>query len=232
MKIDLATMVNEEYVPFALLFLHSLRDAVPEPNIRRVFVFDTGLSDSSRERLSQFPGTELVSAGFNAPSAALHDPGWRKNVDAKTRLLLALIESTRRPTVLIDADCVFVGDFTPLLSPEASIAVCSRRKAGYTKYIGSFFGAFNVHFSIQFLNTWIQTIGRTAGTYVESAALSAVLESTPAHCYQELAEDVVGALQKNEQALIYHLKSGPGLETIEARLRQPHVRTYLNKYLN
>jgi len=234
MKYNILTVLNEDYAPFGKLFINSLFENVDLNNVENIIVYDTGLTATTRTYLEYFPKVLVVATGQNYYSGAIHDEGWKNNTYSKTKYLLNSLEETARPTLMIDSDCLFVASFDHLIDSETDIVACSRAREGFSKHIGSFFGAINVETSKIFLHKWISNITLLQETtdlkHCESPALSKTILEEECRV-QHLPEQVVSAVFPDATSCIYHLKSDYYAVTIEQRLALQHAAPFVQRYL-
>ena len=111
--------------------------------VNKVYVFDTGLSKETRNYINLFPGFELIDTKMSIDSKKIHDAGWAKNTYSKTKFLKQIIEKDNMPTFMIDSDAIFVDNFQDLIDWNADLVACDSNRDGFSKHIGSFFGAIN-----------------------------------------------------------------------------------------
>ena len=234
MRHNILTVVNEGYADFGKLFLNSLFENVDLQQVDKILVHDTGLSQSTIEYYNYFPKVEIVPTGANYRSNEIHDKGWKDNTYSKTKYLLESLEERGLPTLMIDSDCIFASSFDDLIDEKADIVVCSRNREGFSKYIGSFFGAINVEKSKDFLSKWIKNVELLQDTtemkHCESPALSKTIDEETIVA-QELPEQTISATFPDSTSLIYHLKSDYYATTIEQRLSLPHSTPFRKRYL-
>lgn len=234
MKYNIVTTLNNDYMPFGILFINSLFDNVDLDYINKIYIFDTGLDKKDIEYLKLFPKVEIEETEHDTKKVKMHDEQWQKNVYSKTSFLLRTIKKDKLPTIMIDSDCLFVSDFFDLLDPSKDFILCERGRTGFSKYIGSFFVVHNIKKAEKFILHWIKEIKKGNEKHKESPALSRIAGS-----YDNIAslpEDTVSYFSFDEKmptrdARIIHLKSDAGRETIEKRIHQPHVMEYTRRYL-
>ena len=234
MKYNILTVLNEGYAPFGKLFVNSLFENVDLYNVQDIIIYDTGLSATTVSYLEYFPKVVVVPTGCNYDSGTIHDEGWKNNTYSKTKYLLNSLEETSLPTLMIDSDCIFVGSFDHLLDWETDIIVCNRDREGFSKHIGSFFGAINVEAAKEFLQKWIANVTLLQETtdlkHCESPALSKTIVEE--NCkVQQVPEQVVSAVFPDSTSYIYHLKSDYYAVTIEQRLGLQQAAPFVQRYL-
>jgi hypothetical protein len=234
MKYNILTVINEGYATFGRLFINSLFENVDLKNVGRILVYDTGLSEETRTYFSWFPKVEIVTTGADYASTGIHDKGWKDNTYSKTKYLLAALEEHSLPTLMIDSDCIFVSNFDRLLDPKSDVIACARNREGFSRHIGSFFGAMNVEKSKEFISKWITNVAHLQETtdlkHCESPALSKTIMEEEFKV-QELPEQLVSAVFPDASSLIYHLKSDHYAVTVEQRLALPHAIPFMERYL-
>ena len=248
MKYNVVTVSNETYKPFLKVFLKSLFDNANSDNLNSVFVFDTGLSDYSKEELSINEKIQFVSTDINAESDSVHDEGWAKNTYSKTKFLFYVLNSTREPALLIDVDSVFQSNFEKDINWGVDFSVCLRGRGHHIcDYIGSFFGAINPNSSLLFLQIWMlqlkvmtqaKEIGDLKGekfrgfNHFESPSLSNCIKNFgPFFNFQELEEDDISCVKENPFAKIYHLKSDGFAISMEERFNLAYAKKLVDKYV-
>lgn len=235
MKYNILTVINEGYAPFGRLFINSLFENIDLKNVQCIQIYDTGLAETTREYMNYFPKVEIISTGANFTSSGIHDEGWKENTYSKTKYLLQSLEKSGTPTLMVDSDCIFVSCFEDVIDFDADVLACSRARPGFSRHIGSFFGALNVESSKSFLNKWIENVDflqeNTDLKHCESPALSKTIDENKEYKVQEVPEQVVSAVFPDAESLIYHLKSDHYATTIDQRLQLPHAKPFTERYL-
>lgn len=235
MKYNILTVANEDYAPFIKLFVNSLFEFIDTTNVNKIYIFDTGLSQNTLKYLNYFPQVEVKETEISAPSSQIHDEGWQKNTYSKTKFLLSTLEETGLPTLMIDSDSIFFSNFEDLIDWNSDVVACNRNREGFSKHIGSFFGAINVANSVKFLKKWIQNISELQKEgnlkHCESPALSKTILEEQGFAVSELEENLVSAVFPDDNSRIYHLKSDYYAKTIESRLGLPHAVQFCQRYL-
>jgi len=234
MNYNILTVINEEYAVFGKLFLNSLFENVDLRRIDKILVYDTGLASATVEYYNYFPKVEVIQTGSNYRSNEIHDKGWKENTYSKTKYLFEALEERGLPTLMIDSDCIFAAPFDDLIDEKTDIVACSRNREGFSKHIGSFFGAINVERSKDFLSKWIKNVDLLQNTtemkHCESPALSKTIDEEPI-VVQELPEQLISAVFPDNTSRVYHLKSDYYATTIEQRLSLPHSTPFRKRYL-
>tara|TARA_Y100001938_G_C8064252_1_gene419189 strand:+ start:598 stop:1356 length:759 start_codon:yes stop_codon:yes gene_type:complete len=236
-KYNILTVLNESYKAFGELFVTSLFENLDISKINKTYIFDTGLSEDTRNYLSLFPTVQVVDTEIDSQSGEIHDDGWKNSTYSKTRFLMETIVQDGLPTVMIDSDCIFVYDFYDLLDFDSSdIVVTARNREGFSRHIGSFFSANNASKkTISFISRWIENLEdlqkNTDMKHVESPALSkTVSEMKDELEILEVPENIICCVIPDgppKNARIYHLKSDYYAKTIPERLQLPHAKAFI-----
>lgn len=253
MKYNIFTVLNEGYSSFGIMFVCSILDRLDLREIENIYIYDTGLSEDTKKRMSISKKVKIVDSGmFTKSDGRVHDESWQQNVYSKAKLLKHCIQSQENflPTVMVDADCIFVEDFFDLVDTSSVATLCKRSMRGRvpghqatSTHIGSFFSINkNNEESIRFLDYWVDAIGRmperdpVSGAYTpkESPALS----ETYHHFKEEMSlsdlpEPTVANIELHAppDARIHHLKSDFRYLTVDARITQPRALYYAQRYL-
>ena len=234
MKHNILTVANENYREFLMLFINSLFEFGYLQDTETIYVFDTGLSEDTRIYLNHFPKVKVIDSGFTTESQQIHDEGWKKNTYSKTTFLKQILSETQIPTFMIDSDSIFVQNFLDLIDTECDIIACRRDRPGFSKYIGSFFGAINVEQSLIFIDEWIENINLLQETtdlkHCESPALAKTIAENKFQV-QELPEQVISAVFPSDESRILHLKSDHYALTVKDRLKLQHAQPFVQRYL-
>jgi len=233
-KHNILTVANENYREFLMLFINSLFEFGYLQDTETIYVFDTGLSEDTRIYLNHFPKVKVIDSGFTTESQQIHDEGWKKNTYSKTTFLKQILSETQIPTFMIDSDSIFVQNFLDLIDTECDIIACRRDRPGFSKYIGSFFGAINVEQSLIFIDEWIENINLLQETtdlkHCESPALAKTIAENNFKV-QELPEQVISAVFPSDESRILHLKSDHYALTVKDRLNLQHAQPFVQRYL-
>ena len=253
MKYNIFTVLNEGYERFGILFLSSIIDRLDLEKIDNIFVYDTGLSKETKKKFSLFQKVKIIDSGLETDSdTKVHGKTWQKNVYSKAKLLKRCVIDQKQfyPTIMIDADSIFVNEFYNLIDLEKDLVLCKRSMRGRannhisnSSHIGSFF-SFNKRNekTLKFLDNWVAKIENSinidsnTGQYIakESPALSQTYEELKDEIIiGELPEPVISNIETfpPKDAVIYHLKSDAGLMTVDERTSQPKARYYTLRYL-
>lgn len=233
MIFNVMTVLNSDYFDFGKLFVNSFYDNVDLSRIHKLYVYDTGLSESDKKYLSVFPQLEVVSTQLNTKHQLLHDEDWRKNVYSKTSFLLQVIEKDSLPTVMIDSDCLFLSNFVDLIPENYDFVACRREEQeAFCEYIASFFVVNSIEKAPDFIREWREEMYYGTENHRESPALSRLIDKGGYHVHA-IKEDLVSytGTEITEDITIAHMKSTRGLRTVEQRVNQPHLKAYLEKYL-
>tara|TARA_Y100000593_G_C4291712_1_gene328571 strand:+ start:294 stop:998 length:705 start_codon:yes stop_codon:yes gene_type:complete len=234
MKYNILTVSNEVYSPFLKLFVASYFDKISFENVNKIYIFDTGLSADTIGYLEKFPKVFVVETNMSTTSKEIHDDGWKKNTYSKTKFLLSILQKDRIPTFMVDVDSIFVKSFEDIIDWDCDFVACKRNREGFSKHIGSFFGALNVEKSCDFILKWVDNIeylkNNTSMKHCESPALSKTIEEHNNNI-QFIEEQIISAVFPDKSSRIYHLKSDHYAMTVESRMQLPHAKSFVLRYL-
>jgi hypothetical protein len=219
MKYNILTVSNQDYFPFLELFIKSLYQNADTDNLISVYIFDTGLSEESKDFLSNFNKNIIIETGHKTQHKKLHDSDWCLNTYSKMDYLYQVIENTKTPSFMIDVDSVFQRSFESIINPFADIVACYRPNNNISSHIGSFFGGIDYSKTIIFIQIWKQYLTTiTDFKHKESPALSKVVNTFQGFKIQHIYEKDVSCVEDNDDAFIYHLKSDGFAQTIPERI--------------
>lgn len=249
---NIFTVLNEGYEKFGILFVSSIIDRLDLNNIGNIFIYDTGMSESTKNKISSFEKVTIVNSGIVTDSEDnLHSQTWQKNVYSKAKLLKHCVENQDSflPTVMVDVDSIFVQEFFDLIDITKDVVLCRRSTRGRdpghqatSTHIGSFFSInSNSSRALSFLDYWISKIEEMperdpkSGAYTpkESPALSCAYKDLENKLPMgDLPEPVVANIEliPPPEARIYHLKSDYKYLTIPSRVSQPRAIYYAQRY--
>jgi hypothetical protein len=227
MKYNIVTITNQSYVKFLNLFIKTLNNSVDPERINKIFIFDTGLETYSKTNYEIDEKIQFIKTPYNSKMINLHDKGWQESTYFKTSALFYVLKTYNSPTILFDCDMVFVRDFFYLLDESFDIGVCKTNQSNITKYLGSFFVAKNVEKSKKFVSLWINQMKENNELPKESPSLVNTVIKSKNIKFKKFDESCISSLYPNENAHIYHLKSGGLLRSVESRLNQAHILPFL-----
>lgn len=242
--INIVTVSNSSYFTFLKCWSYSLIDKINLDNIANVYVIDTGLTEEQRLFVNRFPKFSVWDTDINSSFCTLHGKGWQDSNYSKLPNIKKILTNDALPTYFVDVDSIFVADFYSLLDFSKDIAVCNtscRKLYCNSKLIGSFYGFNNVDKSLDFIDIWYNTIktsNRIKTAWRESPSLSLVFEENNLNLtFQELKESNISHnmfSDTSEEKFIIHLKSegGLGFKTQSERLKMPHAKGIIERYLN
>ena len=168
-KYNIFTVLNEGYADFGRLFVYSIFDRLNTEMIENIFLYDTGLEESTKRELQICEKVKIVDTGLKTKYSKIHDKDWEDNVYSKARLLRHCINEQEcfLPTAMIDCDSIIVQEFYDIWSKECDIIACRRsphgRAPGHisnSSHIGSFFAVKNKENSLNFLDDWVSQISK------------------------------------------------------------------------
>ncbi len=239
---NIMVVFNSSYFPFGKVWINSLYDKNDMSKVDTVYIVDTGLEESQKEYFSKFDKVKIYDTGlatdFNDGGA--WGKGWQENVGSKTIILKHLLETTNKPVMMIDGDCIFVKDLYPLIDDKYDIQLCKRDTG--TPYLGSFVMAQPREQTIEFIDRWIQRIA-TKPTNVprESPSLSEVAnENRDLLKIGDIDRPLVsthGEWEFTADTYIIHLKSATVDRMIDTRLKKyliesPNFQDLIKKYFD
>tara|TARA_Y100000310_G_scaffold345285_1_gene463423 strand:+ start:2552 stop:3325 length:774 start_codon:yes stop_codon:yes gene_type:complete len=155
---SLFTVLNSAYMPFGKIWINSLHEHLEMENVKSIFILDTGLTVSDREYLTTFDKVEIVSSDINLPitsDANVDNSPWLQHVLRKTKFFNLVLKKGNYPLVMVDSDCMFIGDIAKYLDNAYDIQVCNRSYHEYDDWIASFFVAHNADRAAKFMKLWI-----------------------------------------------------------------------------
>ena len=238
MKYNIVTVLNESYKDFGKLFVASAFENIDLNNVAKIYVFDVGLSEETKNYLEEFPRVEVVATEIKTESNNIHDEGWKKSTYSKTRFLLDVLIRDGIPTVMVDSDCIFVREFWDILEfGDFDIVATGRTRQGFSKHIGSFFAANNASKkTLSFMQRWIDNLEELQKNqnikHAESPALSKTIEEMKSELeILVVPERVVSAIGLFPESRILHLKSDHYAKTIQERLSLPYAQYFVKAYL-
>jgi hypothetical protein len=227
---NFVTVANSSYAVFLQLFIASLLDIVDQHLIEHVYVFDTGLDDITRQRVSRVGHVILMPTSIRSEMKSLHDSGWQASTYFKTHALQQILDTASAPTILLDCDTIILRDFIYLLDGDYDVGVCRTDQSEITQYLGAFFVANNTAQARVFVRKWIDEMKAIDDLPKESPALVRAVKNSKGVKVREFLESQICSLAPHANAHIYHLKSGGPKRTVEGRLHQSHVEPLLKRY--
>jgi len=244
-KINIYTVLNSAYWKFGKIFIDSLYDKVNINNINKIYISNTGLEQSQILYLQSKPEVEIIDSNISTNfEGGTWSDEWHQVVTSKTKVLKDIIIRDDYPTVMIDADCLFLDDITNLIDTKYDLQICHRNH--HIPYLGSFV-SINNKSGIGFIDQWIQNIKSTAkidkdGHLIarESPALSlTVKEMSGEFKIEDISEFIVSATHKDmlsDNTKIVHFKGSSKAsdvsELYDKRLsKRPVLYNLAKKYL-
>ena len=188
---NIMTVLNSDYFDFGKMFVNSFYDVVDLESVNCLYIFDTGLNDMHKAYLAGFPKLKIVSTSLQTKHTALHDKDWCKNVYSKTQFLLDIVEQDKLPTVMIDSDCLFVGNFLENIQCDNDFIACKRdAKDSFCEYIASYFIVNSIENAKPFIKEWREEMYYGTENHKESPALSRLIYKKK-YDVGDVAEDIV-----------------------------------------
>mgnify|MGYP001277958167 CR=1 FL=1 len=213
-KYSIVSVVNKEYEKFAKVFLKSAIEKINLENIAEICILNTGLPDEvAKELYSLSDKIRIVKHTENINSNSSWDEGWQKNVLLKKKFVKNYIETEKRPTFMIDIDCMFIGDISALTTFDLDVVLCDRSDLwGGMPYIASFVGFLNVEKSIKFLEEWISEMNTISGFETkETPALNVMSQKNEKYKMAGLSHKIIGLYHEeclSDETRILHFKGG------------------------
>jgi hypothetical protein len=232
---NLLTLFNSQYLPFAKIFFNSLLKLDDYNKIDKIYVINTGLSEGDLDIIKNISSKVvfLESKTTKYDQVKLHSKEWVSLVSNKVHVFLDLINKGVAPLLLVDIDSYFRENFLHLLNFENDIVVCGRAKQVRNKYkyklthISSFFAVRNNSEPVKlFLESWVDEMLKIKGHPVMDPALSELMRTHQFDFEITTVKDDLFSLttrkpdiNKFNKCKIFHMKSDVGRLTIESRIQ-------------
>ena len=126
---NIVTVVNSQYMPFAEIFFKSLVKLSDYKRINKVYIIDTGLGKPDIKLLSGIcDKIVLCDTKTFLPFADMHTADWRKIVSMKLSSVsrLTKIMDNIFPLCIIDIDSYFNSNFIDVVDIKSDVSVCKR----------------------------------------------------------------------------------------------------------
>ena len=240
---NIMVVFNSSYFPFGKVWINSLYENNDMTKVDKVFIVDTGLEEYQKDYFySKGEQVFICDSGLDTDfnEGGAWGKGWQENVGAKTIIFKHLLESTKMPLIMVDGDCIFVKDLSPLIDNKYDIQLCKRDTG--TPYLGSFVIGQPRICTYEFMKRWIDRIA-TKPTNIprESPSLSEVADENR-HLVNigDIDRILVSTHHETEfsnDTYIIHLKSATVDRKIDARLRKyliesPNFSDLIKKYFD
>lgn len=204
-----------------------------------LFILDAGLKEDDINWLEQFNKVKIIDSNVNTNfKNGNTSKDWTDTVVSKTYGLREILNTYNiTPIVMIDSDCLILGDISPLIDLSKDIQICNRPNHR-TPMLGSYV-SINKPTCGRFMDEWIDTIPTISTPWKESPALGKVYQNfkdtldiglIPEHivsCYDKK--------QITDEVKIVHFKSGAAHKTIEEsiqkRIYERGFANEVNKYV-
>ena len=183
-KYNVFTVLNSVYMKyFGKIFINSMYDKVDIDKIETIFIGDTGLSKEDRSYLSNY---EKVESNINDSNEDFSIWGgkWHNSVTQKTILFKSLVEYSKIPTLMLDADLLFLKDINSLINTDYDIQICFRNHERRERkhpmdYLASYVSA-NSPNCLSFMDKWIELIDKSETVNINGNLIKA--KETPCLC--------------------------------------------------
>jgi len=242
-KYSILTILNSSYFKFGKIFLNSLFEKLYTSKLDYVFVADTGLSQKERDYLQSFTKVILIKTGHKTKGyVKTWDSNWVDNVSLKTKILQKILDTYEHSVVMIDADCMFLKDFTDIIDFKYDIQATYRGENHKTPYVASFLSINKNNKETKgFVEKWINEIENWESVPKESPALSKVC-SNENYNVGKISDKVISAtgpiadIEEWDSYIVHFKSSRPPQDTPEQEF---DYRTYergygklVDRYLN
>ena len=240
MNHSIYTVLNSSYMTFGKIFIksyltHNLH------NCNYIFILDAGLSKHDLQWLSSIDQVKIINSNINTSfKNGNTSEEWTTTVVAKTLGIYELLKSYDvSPILMIDSDCLVLGDLSTLIDTNYHMQICHRLNHE-TPMLGSYVSFNNRVASLEILKRWIEVIPSIHTPWKESPALSKIYpEFINKFNLGLIPEQIVSCFRKedvNAEVKIIHFKSGAAHKTIEESIQK---RIYergwgelVNQYIN
>jgi hypothetical protein len=163
MKYNFFTVLNSAYIIFGKIWLLSLLEEIPDDKIDNIIILDTGLREEEVKYLKSFNKVSILQSDLNlvdTSDALPRNSNWLQHVLRKTKFCKVALKLYNSPLIMVDSDCMFLGDVTEMIEQDKDILVCNRSYKKDDNWIASFFVVNNPAEGIKFLNSWIGRMKR------------------------------------------------------------------------
>jgi len=163
MKYDFFTVLNSAYMIFGKIWLLSLLEQIPNDKIGNIIILDTGLKEEEIKYLKGFNKVTILQSDLNlvdTSDALPRNSNWLQHVLRKTKFCKVALKIHNSPLIMVDSDCMFLGDVTKNIEQDKDILVCNRSYKENDNWIASFFVVNNPEEGIRFLTSWIGRMKR------------------------------------------------------------------------
>ena len=224
MKHSIYTVLNSAYMPFGKIFINSYLKFNYEV-CEYIFILDAGLTENDIKWLSNIENVKIINSSINTSfKDGNTSEEWTTTVVAKTLGLYELLKAYDvSPIIMIDSDCLVLGDISSLIDMTQHIQICHRPNHK-TPMLGSYVSINDRVAGLEILNRWIETIPSITTPWKESPALSKIYPEFVDKLKLGLVpERIVSCYKKedvNEEVKIIHFKSGATHKTIEESIQK------------
>lgn len=224
MRHSIYTVLNSAYMPFAKIFIQSYLK-YNFHNCDYIFILDAGLAENDIKWLSNIENVEIINSSINTSfKDGNTSEEWTTTVVAKTLGLYELLKAYDvSPIIMIDSDCLVLGDISSLIDMTYHMQICHRLNHE-TPMLGSYVSINDRVAGLEILNRWIETIPSITTPWKESPALSKIYpEFVDKFNLGLVPEQIVSCYKKedvNEEVKIIHFKSGAAHKTIEESIQK------------
>lgn len=153
------TVLNSAYMRFGKIWINSLYHEADYDNVGKIFILDTGLTDEDKNYLTKYDKVQIVPSDIDikeSSNANYQKSVWLSHVLRKTKYFRQILEKGNSPLVMVDSDCMFIGDFSQHIDETYDVQVCNRSYHDRDDWIASFFVANNTKKGLFFMDLWMQ----------------------------------------------------------------------------
>lgn len=250
MKYSVFTVLNSAYMKFGKIWINSFHDKIDVNNIKTIYIGDTGLNNNDKEYLRKFDKVEILETNISDKNSEfkMWDGKWHNSVSQKTKIFRKLIRTRDLPIVMLDADLLFLKDFSSLIDVSYDIQICfrnhSRRERPHSMdYLASYVSV-NSKKSLEFLDMWIDMIENEKTVEINGNLIQA--KETPCLCKTveickekninlnigDVAEDIVSVYDAPEIlpdiSRIIHFK-GAGVNVFSNNIDEAYQNKVIDK---
>jgi hypothetical protein len=243
-------ILNSPYFTFGKILIESIYKHCNEKNISKIYILNTGLTETEKMYLESFSKVEILDSGLTTDfSNGSWSEDWHINIALKLKILKSIIEQTSEPILMIDSDCMVMIDLEKLLSFGGDIQLCYRGDTDpETPYLGSYVGILNNNKCLDFIDDCISNMENSSNRYLEgklwpkeSKAISTVATSYKKSSKLDIKDfslSEVSEFNSNniDNCYIVHFKGSTLASTkeelIQSRIYERGFGPYVSEYLD
>jgi len=245
-KYNIFFVLNSPYFTFGKILLRSIYSKCDMDCVSKIYILNTGLSESEIDFLNSFDKVELLDSGLDTQFSNSWSEDWHTNISLKLRVLKSIVSQVSEPVMMIDGDCMVTKDLSYLIDKGGDIQICYRGDTNPDNpYLGSYVCAINNKLSEDFINECIIEMETSADRWLngmlwpkESLSIGKVALRSEGLNIKNLTISEVSEFDSNniENCSIVHFKGSTHAysqeELVQTRIYDrgfgPHVEEYLN----